>query len=103
MTRKLNSKMELKDILKNAREKKSMLLREVAALVEVDTAMISKFEKGDRNPTRNQVEKLADILELDKKTLITLWLRDKLMNELENEELALEALKLVEKKIKKSK
>lgn len=55
--------------------------------------MISKFEKGDRNPTRNQVEKLADILELDKNILIKIWLRDKLVNELENEELVLEALK----------
>lgn len=55
--------------------------------------MISKFEKGDRNPTRNQVEKLADILELDKKILMKIWLRDKLVNELENEELVLEALK----------
>lgn len=91
--------MELKDILKNAREKKSMLMREVAALIEVDTAMISKFEKGDRNPTRNQIEKLADILELDRKKLIVLWLRDKLLNELENEDLALDALKLAEKKI----
>ncbi|WP_241154755.1 helix-turn-helix domain-containing protein [Amniculibacterium aquaticum] len=100
MTRKLNSKMELKDILKNAREKKSMLMREVAALIEVDTAMISKFEKGDRNPTRNQVEKLADILELDNNILMKIWLRDKLVNELENEELALEALKMAEKKIK---
>jgi transcriptional regulator with XRE-family HTH domain len=91
--------MELKDILKSAREKKSMLMREVAALIEVDTAMISKFEKGDRNPTRNQIEKLADILELDRKTLIVLWLRDKLLNELENEDLALEALKMAEKKL----
>lgn len=55
--------------------------------------MISKFEKGDRNPTRNQVEKLADILELDKNILMKIWLRDKLVNELENEELVLEALK----------
>ena len=40
----------------------------------VDTAMISKFEKGDRNPTRNQVEKLADILELDKNILMKILL-----------------------------
>lgn len=92
--------MELKDILKSAREKKSMLMREVAALIEVDTAMISKFEKGDRNPTRNQIEKLADILELERKTLIVIWLRDKLLNELENEDLALEALKMAEKKLR---
>lgn len=92
--------MELKDILKNSREKKTLLMRELASLIGVDTAMISKFEKGDRNPTRNQVEKLADILELDKNILMKIWLRDKLVNELENEELALEALKMAEKKIK---
>lgn len=92
--------MELKDILKSARERKTLLMRELASLIGVDTAMISKFEKGDRNPTRNQVEKLADILELDKNILMKIWLRDKLVNELENEELALEALKMAEKKIK---
>ncbi|MDL1914067.1 MAG: helix-turn-helix transcriptional regulator [Bergeyella sp.] len=92
--------MELKDILKSAREKKTLLMRELASLIGVDTAMISKFEKGDRNPTRNQIGRLSEMLDIDEKILLKIWLRDKLLNELENEDSALEALRMAEKKIR---
>lgn len=92
--------MELSNILKEARDKKGLLLREVAALIEVDTAMISKFENGDRNPTRPQILRLAEVLDLDKNKLLTLWLRDRLVNEMKNETVALEALRLAKKKYK---
>ncbi len=52
--------MELSKILRGARDKKGLLLREVAALIKVDTAMISKFENGDRNPTRPQILRLTE-------------------------------------------
>jgi len=45
--------------LRQLREKKGLLLRQVAAAIEVDTAMISKFEKGERKPTREQLSNLA--------------------------------------------
>lgn len=90
----------LAELLRSQRESKELLLREVAALIEVDTALISKMEKGDRKPTREQVEKLAVALELDHDQLLTLWLSEKVYDDVKGEQQAQEALKLVLKRIK---
>lgn len=92
--------MELSNIITDAREKKGWLMRELAAKIEIDIATVSKFEKGDRNPTRPQIIRLAEVLDLDEQQLLTLWLRDRLVNEMKNETVALKALKLAEKKFK---
>lgn len=92
--------MELSYIIKEARESKELLMRELAAKIEIDIATVSKFEKGDRNPTRPQILKLANVLELDVNKLLTLWLRDKILNEVQGEENALKALKMAQNKIK---
>lgn len=89
----------LAEVLKSAREAKGLLLREVAYLIDSDTALVSKFEKGDRKPTRIQIDKLATALSLNKNELQAIWLSDKLLDSLKNEEVALEALKLAEIKM----
>ncbi len=91
--------MELSSIIKKAREEKELLMRELAAKIEVDIATVSKFEKGDRNPTRPQILRLANVLDLDVEHLLTLWLRDRIVSEAINEEVGLKALKMAEKKI----
>ena len=92
----------LGDLLKETRESKNLLLRELAAAIHVDTAMISKFEKGERKPTREQVIKLAKTLELDEKFLLTHYLSEKILDELQEDALAGDALKMAEAKMKLS-
>jgi transcriptional regulator with XRE-family HTH domain len=46
----------MKTLLKEARELKGLKTREVAQLVGIDQALISKFESGNRRPTKEQVE-----------------------------------------------
>lgn len=92
--------MILSELIKFKREAKGMLLREVAYMVDVDTALISKIEKGDRKPTKEQIEKLSLALDIEYKKLLTLWLSEKAYREVEGEEMALDAIKLVVKRIK---
>lgn len=89
----------LGQILKEGRESENLLLRQVAAAVNTDTAMVSKFEKGERKPTREQINLLAVALKLNKKELLISYLSDKVVSDLAGEELAKEALKAAEKKI----
>lgn len=89
----------LGQILKQARELESLLLRQVAAAINTDTAMISKFEKGERKPTRSQISMLAKALGIDEKELLISYLSDKVAAELAGEDVAKEALKVAEKKI----
>ncbi len=88
------------DKIRLAREEKSLFLRHVAAELDIDQAIISKFERGERKPTREQVLKFAKFYELNKDELLIAWLSDKVTYELSNENLACEALKVAEAKIK---
>lgn len=90
----------LAEVLKSSRESKGLLLREVASLIDVDTAMISRFEKGDRNPTRPQLQKLSDALDLNFEELLTLWLSEKIYDDIQGEVVALKALQVAEERIK---
>lgn len=90
---------KLSEILKELRENKGLLLRQVAAAIHVDTAMISKFEKGERKPTREQINGLAKVLEIDRNELLVIYLSDKVAYDLKDEDMAREALKIAERKI----
>lgn len=90
----------LSELLKSKREKKRLLLREVASRIEVDTALISKIENNDRRPTREQLEKLSLTLEIDFDKLLVLWYAEKIFEEIKDETRAPEILKMVFEKIK---
>ncbi|OXA95733.1 DNA-binding protein [Flavobacterium oncorhynchi] len=89
----------MKSLLKNAREEKELKTREVAQLLGIDQALISKFESGTRKPTKEQISKLANLLEIDYETLMIAWLKEKILYEIGNEEFALKALLLAEQEI----
>jgi len=93
---------EMKALLKNAREQKGIKTRELAQLIGIDQALISKFESGTRKPTREQVAKLAQVLELDYETLMVAWLKERILYEIGNEEFSLKALNLVQEEIENS-
>jgi len=86
--------------IRNYRETNGLLLRQLAAAIDVDTAFISKMERGEKQATRVHVEKLAIILNVAYDELLTIWLSDKLMNTLEEEPSAYNVLKLTEKRLK---
>lgn len=92
----------MKTLLKNAREKKGLKTREVAQLLGIDQALISKFENGTRKPTKDQVVKLASLLDIDFETLMITWLKEKIIYEIGQDEFALKAMNLVQEEMKNS-
>ncbi|UUC45358.1 Fic family protein [Flavobacterium cerinum] len=92
----------MKDLLKNAREQKGLKTREVAQMLHIDQALISKFENGQRKPTRDQLTKLATLLEIDFDTLLISWLKEKIIYEIGQDEFALKAIQLAEEEIKRN-
>ena len=63
----------------------------------MDTAQLSKIEKGIRQLKREQIPILADILKTEKDELLILWLADQLSAVVE--EFAYEAMHVAEKNI----
>ena len=90
----------LAEIIRVEREKRGLLLRHVGAAIDVDQALISKFERGERLPTKEQVIRLANFYEREENDLIAAWLADKILIEVRNEKMGLRAMKLAEEKIK---
>ena len=74
--------------LRKIRESKKILLRQVASYLEIDTAMISKIERGERRLNRQQVIKLAEYYNEKEEKLLTLWVCDKVLDVVENEPFA---------------
>ena len=93
----------LKDIIREARLQQGIVLRKVASATEIDQTIINKFELGERKPSREQVEKLAEFYGLDKDELIIAWKSDLVYNDLKDEKLANQILKVAEQKIEYSK
>ena len=85
------------------RETKGLLLREVGAKLSLDPTILSKIERDERMPTREQVKALADCYKDQKNEVIIAWLSDKLFNEVQDEDLALQAMQVAEEKIKNKK
>ncbi|MGB1315871.1 MAG: helix-turn-helix domain-containing protein [Chitinophagales bacterium] len=89
------------DTLRALRESKGLLLREVGAELSLDPTLLSKIERNDRMPTKEQVKALSEFYEDKKNEVVIAWLSDKLVYEIQNEDLGLglEAMKVAEQKI----
>jgi len=87
------------DIIRSKREAKGMLLRQLSALIEVDSAILSKIERGERKARREQVVKIAKALELDEKLLLIEYLSENIAYEILEEDSASYVLKVAESKV----
>jgi transcriptional regulator with XRE-family HTH domain len=88
------------DIIRKKREEKGLLLRQLAAIVEVDTAILSKIERGERKARREQIINISKALELDEKKMLIEYLSENIAYEILQEESANDVLKVAESKVK---
>jgi transcriptional regulator with XRE-family HTH domain len=88
------------DKIRKLRDGKELPLRTVAAYLDIDQAILSKIERGHRKPTRDLVVKLAGYFKVSENDLLIAWLSDKLVYQLEDEDMALKALQVAEERVK---
>jgi transcriptional regulator with XRE-family HTH domain len=81
--------------IRELREEKGLLQRQLAAKLEIDTPMYSKIERGERKAKREQVIKLAKLFKADQEELLTLWLAGQIHELVKDEEVGQNALKLL--------
>jgi len=86
--------------LRQIREQNELPLRKVAVLLDIDVAILSKMERGERKLSKEVVLKLADIYKHNPEELLILFLSEKIMYEIRDEDLGEKALKVAEKKVK---
>ena len=92
--------MLLGNKIRSLRDEQGILQRQVAAYLEIDTPMFSKIERGDRRAKSSQVIQMATYFKVDEKEMLTLWLADKVLDALEDEdELKLTAIETAKSKL----
>ncbi len=94
------SKETIGDKLRKLREENEMPLRKVAALLDIDVSILSKMERGERPLSKDVVTKLAKIYKHDEEELTVLYLSQRIVNEVGEEDLALKAMQVAEEQIK---
>lgn len=89
----------LANILKELRTQKELAIKEVAQKTKIDASLISRFENGERLPTKEQIKKLAKHYKVAESNLLISLLSEKIYNEIADEDIALQALQIAESRI----
>lgn len=95
MTKLQSNSTTLGDRLRELRDSRNLMQREVGAIIEVDGAFISKVEKNEKPLNRNHLKKLSHYFNIEESELQTLWLADKLRGVLKNEVHASQAVSII--------
>jgi transcriptional regulator with XRE-family HTH domain len=85
--------------LRELREKAGLTLRKAAMQADIDVAILSKMERGERKLSKELILKLAKMYNENPEKLIIDFLSEKVIYELKDEEFGLEALKVAEKEL----
>jgi transcriptional regulator with XRE-family HTH domain len=85
--------------IKELRENKALLQRQLAAQLEIDSPLYSKIERGERRAKREQVIKLAKLLQVDENELLTLWLAGQIFEIIKDEKVAPKAIEYISSKV----
>lgn len=80
--------------LRELRESKGLVQRQIAAELEVDTAYVIKIEGNEKPVSRHHLKKLSILLEISEDELLKHWIADKLYDVIKNEIFGVEALQL---------
>jgi Fic family protein/DNA-binding XRE family transcriptional regulator len=89
----------MKTLLKSSRELKQYKTKELAQLTGIDQALISKFESGNRIPTKAQIVKIAEVLDIPLEEILPQWVKEKVLAEVQYEPYAVKGLQLAQEAI----
>lgn len=91
--------MNFGEHIKQLREQNQLLQRQLANALEVDSAMLSKIERGERRAKREHIPILASLLKTNEKELFTKWLADQVYELIKEEDNPTEILKVAEQEV----
>jgi transcriptional regulator with XRE-family HTH domain len=92
--------MNFGEHIKQLREQNQLLQRQLANSLDMDTAMLSKIERGERRAKREHIPLLASLLQTNEKDLFTIWLADQVYELIKKEDNASEILQVAELELK---
>ena len=94
-----NNVTTLGEQLRLLREKATLSLKDVASEIGIDTSLLAKIERNERQPTKEQIKQVAKYFKLDEKDLMKEFLSDQIAYKIIDEDADLDTLKVAERKV----
>lgn len=91
------------EYIKILRERNGYPLRKVAAVLDIDPSTLSKIERGTRSANKEMLSLFSTLFNVESELLNLIFISDKVVTELINEENIDEIMKVVAQKIKRLK
>lgn len=85
--------------VRELRGEAQLSLREVAEKIGIDTSLLGKIERNERQPTKEQIKQVAKYFKLDEREMLKEYLSDQIAYRILEEEADLDTLKVAEKKV----
>lgn len=86
--------------IKDLRLERNLPLRKVAAYLDIDTSILSKIERGEREANREMVTKAAEFFNISEEEFLTNFFSDQVAKIIYKENNCDNILKVAEEKIK---
>ena len=86
--------------LRNLRENQSLTLKNVAEQIGIDTSLLAKIERNERQPTKQIIKQVAEFFKCNEQELLNNFLSDQIAYKIMDEEADIEILKVAEEKVK---
>jgi len=87
------------ELLRSLREESGQTLKTVAENLQMDTSLLAKIERNERQPTKQIISQVAEYFNVDKNELKSEFLSDQIAYKILDEEADIEILKVAEEKI----
>jgi len=86
--------------LRYLREEAGMTLKHVSQQINIDTSLLAKIERNERQPTKQVIKQVAGFFRVNEKELQNDFLSDQIAYKILDEEADLSILKVAEEKVK---
>lgn len=86
--------------LRYLRESQSLTLKNVAEQIAIDTSLLAKIERNERQPTKQIIKQVAIFFNCNEQELLNNFLSDQIAYKILDEEADIEILKVAEEKVK---
>ncbi len=93
------SKSDLGQHFRELRKEKGETLHQVSKGTDIDSPMLSKIERGERLPTKEQLKRLAKFYKLPELTLRVKYTAEKILKEYGANEATYKAIQLVNEQL----
>lgn len=86
--------------VRNMRENAGLSLKSVSEQINIDTSLLAKIERNERQPPRKVIKLIADFFKVDEEVLKNDFLSDQIAYKILDEKADISVLKAAEDKVK---